>query len=282
MMTPEAPMPPLVGRWATVAGLRVFTRVAEPAGTPHAPPIVYIQGLGMSGRYLEPVAARLLLRHAAHVPDLPGYGYSDKPRRPLNIPELGEALAGYLDAVGAPRAVVLGHSTGALVAAEFAYRYPERTESAILVSPAGDRHNRPLPRGLVQLARDFRHEPLGLARLAIPDYFRFGPLNYVRAFQRMTRYPTVERLSQIRVPFLTLIGTRDPLVSESQMERILRSSTAMDLARHRDAAHAIHFSHTESLARIVDVYLRGEPLHELVEDDWIIAHVENGQRNQDA
>ena len=70
-----------------------------------------------------------------YVPDLPGYGYSEKPRRPLGIPELAEALAGYLDAFGVPRAVVLGNSTGCLVAAEFAYRYPERTERAILVSP---------------------------------------------------------------------------------------------------------------------------------------------------
>ena len=235
----------------------------------------------MSGRYLEPIAVRLASRHATHVPDLPGYGYSDKPRRPLNVPELAEALFGYLDAVEVQRVVVLGHSTGALVAAEFARRYPERTESAILVSPAGDRHNRPLPRGMAQLTSDFLKEPLGLARLAIPDYFRFGPVNYLRAYRRLTRYLTVERLSQISIPFLTVIGMRDPLVSESQLVRILRSSAVMDLVRHPNAAHAIHFSHPESLARIVDVYLRGEPLPEKTDDDRIIPEVENGQRHPD-
>jgi pimeloyl-ACP methyl ester carboxylesterase len=246
----------------------------------NAPPIVHIQGLAMSGRYLEPTAARLASRFATHVPDLPGYGYSDKPRRPLNIPELAEALAGYLDATSVRRAVVLGNSTGALVAAEFAHRYPDRTESAILVSPAGDRHNRPLLRGLVQLARDARHEPFALTRIAISDYVRFGPVNYLRAFQRMTRYPTVERLSQIPVPFLTVIGTRDPLISELRLERILRSTAAMDLVRHHDAAHAINFSHPESLALVVDAYLHGKPLRELAEHDRIIAYVENGRRHQ--
>jgi pimeloyl-ACP methyl ester carboxylesterase len=274
------PTPPLVGNWTTVAGLRVFTRIAEPIETTNAPPIMLVQGLAMSGRYLEPTAVRLASTYATHVPDLPGYGYSDKPRRPLNIPELAEALAGYLDAVRVPRAVILGNSTGALVAAEFARRYPGRTESAILVSPAGDRHNRPLLRGVVQLARDARHEPLGLVRIAIPDYLRFGPVNYLRAFQRMTRYPTVERLSQIPVPFLTVIGTRDPLISESRLERILHSATAMELVCLRDAAHAINFSHPESLARVVDTYLRGEPLRELTADDRNIAYVENGRRQQ--
>jgi len=270
-------MPPLVGRWTSVAGLRIFTRVAEPPETMNVPPIVHIQGLAMSGRYLEPTAARLASRIATHVPDLPGYGYSDKPRRPLNIPELAEALAGYLDATGVPRAVVLGNSTGALVAAEFACRYPERTESAILVSPAGDRYNRPMLRGAVQLALDARHEPLGLILLAIPDYLRFGPVNYMRAFHCVTRYRTVERLSQIPVPFLTIVGSRDPLISKSRLERILRSTAAMDLVRHRDAAHAINFSHPESLARIVEAYLLGEPLHELAEIDRITAQAANEQ-----
>jgi hypothetical protein len=46
---PEAPMPPLVGRWTTVAGLRVYSRVAETAGT-SATPIVHVHGFAISGR----------------------------------------------------------------------------------------------------------------------------------------------------------------------------------------------------------------------------------------
>ena len=136
-------------------------------------------------------------------------------------PSKPRALAGYLDAVGVSRAVVLGNSSGCLVAAEFAHRYPERTERAILVSPAGGRHNRPLGRGLLQLARDGLLEPPSLARIAVPDYVRFGLMNSLQAFRRMARYPTAERLMQVPVPFLAVIGTRDPLISNSQMETIL-------------------------------------------------------------
>jgi pimeloyl-ACP methyl ester carboxylesterase len=267
-------MPPLVGRWTTVAGLRVYSRVAEPSET-SGPPIVHIHGFAISGRYLEPTAARLATYYPTYVPDLPGHGYSEKPRRPLGIPEQAEALAGYLDAVGVPRAVVLGNSTGCLVAAEFAHRFPERTESAVLVSPAGGRHNRPFVRGIVQLARDSLREPPSLARIAIPDYVRFGLMNSILAFQGMARYPTVERLSHVPIRFLAVIGTRDPLISESQMERILRSPADLDLVRHVDAAHAINFSHPDTLARIVDAYLRGQPLPALMEVDQIIARVAN-------
>ena len=275
---PEAPIPPLVGRWTTVEGLRVYHRVAEMSET-SATPIVHVHGFAISGRYLEPTAARLASHYPTYVPDLPGHGYSEKPRRPLGIPEQAEALAGYLDAVGVPRAVVLGNSTGCLVAAEFAHRYPDRTERAILVSPAGGRHNRPLGRGLLQLARDGLREPRALARIAVPDYVRFGLVNSLQAFHRMTRYPTVERLMHLPVPFLAVIGTRDPLISDSQIESVFRSPADMDLVRHVDAAHAINFSHPESLARIVDAYLSGEPLTELMVDDQVIACTENEQKN---
>ena len=63
------------------------------------------------------------------------------------------------------------------------------------------------------------------------------------------------------------------------MESILDSPADIDLVRHVDAAHAINFSHPEALARIVDAYLRGQPLTELMVDDQIIAHTENELRN---
>lgn len=254
--------------------MRVFSRVCDTATETGAPPIVHVHGFAISGRYLEPTAILLAERYPTFIPDLPGHGSSEKPRRPLDIPELAEALAGYLDAVSVPRAVILGNSTGCLVAAEFAHRFPERTLCAVLVSPAGGRHNRPLPRGVIQLARDGLREPPSLARIAIPDYVRFGLVNSVRAFRGMIRYPTVERLSHIPVPFLAVVGSRDPLVSERQMTRILRSPAAMDLVCHIDAAHAINFSHPAALALIIDAYLRGQPLRELTEGDRVIAYID--------
>ena len=256
-----------------MGGLRVFSRVCETAGEA-ATPIVHVHGFAISGRYLEPTAILLTDRYPTYIPDLPGHGYSEKPRRPFGIPELADALAGYLDSVDVPRAVVLGNSTGCLVAAEFAHRYPERTERAILVSPAGGRHNRPLARGVLQLARDGLREPPSLAAIAIPDYVRYGLFNSLRAFQGMIRYPTAERLSHVPVPFLTIIGSRDPLVSEQQMTRLLRSPAEMHLMCHFDAAHAINFSHPEALARIIDGYLQGEPVRELSETNDVFAYVD--------
>jgi pimeloyl-ACP methyl ester carboxylesterase len=68
--------------------------------------------------------------------DLPGFGYSDPPRR--------GSLAGYardvavgLDALGVERFAVVGHSLGGAVAAALTELMPERIEALVLLAPAG-------------------------------------------------------------------------------------------------------------------------------------------------
>ena len=141
-----------------------------------------------------------------------------------------------------PLAVILGNSSGCRVAAEFAHRYPDRTERAVLVSPAGGRDNRPLLRGVMQLARDGLREPPSLARIAVPDYVRFGLKNSIQAFRHMTRYPHF-RAAPRMFPYhswqSSACGTRSS--PSRKWSRILQSPADVDVVRHVDAAHAINF-----------------------------------------
>jgi pimeloyl-ACP methyl ester carboxylesterase len=252
-----APPAAFADHWSHVDGLRLFSRVCTTAQTVDTPPIVHVHGFAISGRYLEPTAIRLAARYPTYIPDLPGYGRSQKPARPFGIPRLAEALAGYLDAMELPRVVLVANSSGCLVAAELAHLRPERVERAVLVSPAGGRHNQPLPRGVLQLARDALREPVALTGIAVPDYLRFGPVNTLRAFHAMTRFPTRERLTGLPVPYVVVVGTRDPLVSRRRVAAIARSAPNIDDVYDVDAAHAINFSQPETLARIIDAYLHG-------------------------
>jgi predicted TIM-barrel fold metal-dependent hydrolase len=74
-------------RFETVAGIRGHARVG---GT--GPPIVLVHGLAVSSLYFVPLARRLTRRYAVLAPDLPGYGRSATPPRPLGIAELADAL----------------------------------------------------------------------------------------------------------------------------------------------------------------------------------------------
>ena len=85
----------LSSRRLDVSGLRVHIRVGG-AGTP----VVLLHGYGVSGSYMVPLARSLAPSFSVFVPDLPGFGRSEQPRKPLSIGELASALADLLDVVG--------------------------------------------------------------------------------------------------------------------------------------------------------------------------------------
>ena len=75
-----------------------------------------VHGVAVSSRYLVPLAEHLAPRARVYVPDLPGYGLSDRPAgRDLTVPELADALLGWMDRVGLDRPHLLGNSFGCQV-----------------------------------------------------------------------------------------------------------------------------------------------------------------------
>jgi pimeloyl-ACP methyl ester carboxylesterase len=222
-------------------------------------PILHLHGFGISGSYLMPTARRLVDRAQNVVPDLPGYGRSQGPRRPLTISALAEASVRILDALQIERAVLVGNSMGCPVGIEMANSYPDRVDRLVLVSPAGGLHNQPLRRALGQLATDGLRESPRMAVTAVPDYLRFGPINSLRLFSAMTRYAALDRLHAHHAPTLVVAGDRDPLLPGRT--RIV--TVAGELPSHttvvviEGAAHAINFSHPGELAHVISSWLDG-------------------------
>jgi pimeloyl-ACP methyl ester carboxylesterase len=88
-------------------------------------PILWLHGLGESGLCFERVLAHPGLSGWRHlVPDLPGYGRSAWPSRPVALPDLASRLAGWLHARGEPPVVVVGHSMGGVLGLLMADRHP--------------------------------------------------------------------------------------------------------------------------------------------------------------
>jgi pimeloyl-ACP methyl ester carboxylesterase len=250
----------LEDHWTIVDGLPLFFRAAKDAAPAGTTPIVHVHGFGISGKYLVPTAERLAAYYPTFVPDLPGYGRSLKPKRTLSIPELGDAVVAFLDAVGVERAVLLGNSMGCLITIEVAHSHPDRIDRAILVSPAGGPHNQPIYRGLPQLAHDGLRETPRMLPIAVPDYVRFGPVSSLRLFHAMTRYPTIERALALELPTLVVVGVRDPLISKERMQQLAEQNPNLTLVFHNGAAHAINFSHPQALAGVVRSWLEGQPI----------------------
>jgi pimeloyl-ACP methyl ester carboxylesterase len=58
--------------------------------------------------------------------DLPGHGNSWRPQQPPSIPDYARSIVATLDALGLAQVDVVGHHTGALVAAQVAVDFPQR------------------------------------------------------------------------------------------------------------------------------------------------------------
>ena len=81
----------------------------------------------------EPLAAR----YRVYALDLPGHGTSAKDVGDGSTGVLAGAVLGVLDAIGAPRAHLVGHSLGGAVAVAATARDPARIASLTLIAPSG-------------------------------------------------------------------------------------------------------------------------------------------------
>ncbi len=240
-----------------VEGHSVFVR--RSADVADALPIVHVHGFAISGSYLLPTARLLAARATNVVPDLPGYGRSPRWDYTLGIPALAHALLDILDALGLERVVLVGNSMGCPVSLEVAHLQPARVDRLVLVSPAGGVHNQGLSRAIRQLAMDGPRESRQMARVAVPDYLRFGPINTFNLFSELTRFPSLERIISAQVPTLAVVGSRDPLMPPPhrvrEVGRLAGRHTTVALIE--GAAHAINFSHPGELAHVISSWLDG-------------------------
>ena len=103
---------------------------------PKHPAIVLIHGAGMD-HTVWTLQARYFAHHGRSVlaVDLPGHGRSEGPA-PASIEGYATWIAALIDAAGAERAALVGHSMGALIALETAAREPRKVRVLALLGVA--------------------------------------------------------------------------------------------------------------------------------------------------
>ncbi len=134
LLRPVQPHPrtPRVHR-REVDGLESFYVEAGPRG---APPVVLLHGLGATGASFLPTLWDLSRDHHVFAVDLPGFGETAKPVRPLHAAYMARWTVAFLDAVGLKRATLVGNSMGGRAALEVGLRSPERADALVLLAPS--------------------------------------------------------------------------------------------------------------------------------------------------
>jgi 2-hydroxy-6-oxonona-2,4-dienedioate hydrolase len=241
--------------WAEVGGLRMHARVAARPPTPDAPRIVFVHGIGVSGRYLMPTAMRLANEFRVYVPDLPGFGLSAKPASVLDVPALADALAAWMRAMKLTSAALLGNSFGCQVIAEVGVRHPALISRAVLQGPTIDPRARTVPRQLLRWAVNSPFEPrpawISLGSVVRQDYRDAGVRRVIATFRHALRDRIEDKLPHLDVPTLVVRGARDPIAPQRWAEEAARLLPQGRLVVVPGAAHTMNFTSPDALARVV-------------------------------
>jgi len=160
---------------------------------PSLPTVVFVHGAAFDHSVWQ-WQSRYFAHHGfnALAVDLPGHGRSPGAIR-TTIEAWADWLIGLLDAGGAERASLVGHSMGSLITLEAALRFPKRVEKLVLVGAAS-----PMPVGqaFMNAARD--EPPVALDMEAVWGHSRNS------------------QLAQSAIPGMTLLGASRSLNGRSR------------------------------------------------------------------
>lgn len=194
---------------------------------PHAgtePAYVLIHGIGVSHRYLTRLHTVLSASGVTYSLDLPGFGGTPKPGRPLSVADYGAFIADALAARGITSYVLVGHSMGVQFAIEAALYAPDRAAQLVLMGPVVDSRHKNVARQSLALFLDgLLAESPTSNWVVFMDYVRCGPRWYLNELPVMMAYPTEKRLAAVDVPVLVLRGARDRVAGPDWSQRLARA-----------------------------------------------------------
>lgn len=101
------------------------------------PPVLLLHGLGGSADRWTKVIPYLSRKYRLIIPDIIGFGYSDKPHVEYTIDFFIKFIKKFLNILNISDVNIIGSSFGGLLALEYAIKYEEEIKKLTLVAPAG-------------------------------------------------------------------------------------------------------------------------------------------------
>jgi pimeloyl-ACP methyl ester carboxylesterase len=200
-------------------------------GPPDGKTLILLHGIGASAERWSPVIPSLSKYFHLIIPDIIGFGYSDKPVVEYTMDFFIDFFRSFLDNLSISKASIIGSSFGGHVATEFAIRFNYMVEKLVLVSPAGmmktstptlDRYIMaalyPVYEHVYEAFREMAYESDAVNEQIVMDFVnRMRLTNAKYAFMSTVlgiRYaPKLNgRLSKIMAPTLLMWGEHDRMI----------------------------------------------------------------------
>jgi pimeloyl-ACP methyl ester carboxylesterase len=230
--------------------VRISYMDVAPVGTPNGHTVVLFHGMNFAGFYFGgPIDVFRKQGFRVVVPDQIGFGRSSKPIIPYNFHDMALNTRRILQHLNIPKAMIVGHSMGGMLAARFATQYPDIAERVVIYNPIGltdPRYERPwtsvdeaYPRTLAStyqtirasLLRYVSHNPSAWT----PEFEKFARVRYawtlsadwpryamVQSLLSQITYldPVIDDWAHIKAPTLVFGGAEDSLAGPVFKERM--------------------------------------------------------------
>lgn len=164
---------------------RSFHLFYKEMGTPENPPLVLLHnpGIGASAYEMRHIMAKLAEQYHIYAPDLPGFGFSDRPHLNYSVETYTAFCHDFLTEIVLRPATLLASGISCSYAVEVAEQFPATCERLVLISP-------------VTLSRTAQPSPAFSTLLRVPP---FGLMLYALCSTRgALRWLLVQRNPQYR------------------------------------------------------------------------------------
>lgn len=193
--------------------------------------LVLLHGIGASAERWTSVFPRLSETFEVIIPDIVGFGYSDKPTVEYTMDFFVGFLDSFMRALHIKQASFVGWSFGGYLATEYAMKFPSKVNKLILVSPAGTmRTSTQTLDEYIMAALYPTYENVAKAFSHMTSNSDVMPESTIRDFINRMRLPNAKyafmstllgirdspnlkgRLSKINVPTLCIWGENDHMI----------------------------------------------------------------------
>ena len=238
-----------------------YLRIGDGAG----PAVVFIHGFGgdlNNWLFNQPALAE---NHTTYALDLPGHGGSTKEVGDGDVGAMVAAVCDFLQAVGVPKAHLVGHSLGGAVSLDLALNHPDLVASVTALAPAGlgPEISMDYIDGFIAASRGRKlkgvlemlvHDPELVTSDMVEDVLKYKRLDGVDAALNKVAGASFaggqqalqlnDRLGELEVPVQVIWGREDRIVPAAHGEGLPAAIkvTVLD--------HAGHLVHMEKAAEV--------------------------------
>lgn len=243
-------------------------------GDPEGQSIVFLHAYADSWFSYSRALPLLSREYRAIVPDQRGHGDSDKPESGYTADDYAADVAAFMEAVGVERAVLVGDSSGGLIAQRVALDYPHRASHLVLIGAPTTLVNneavmewREMVRSLEDpIPREFVEGLLvGMIHVSAPEEFLEKvvseslkvPARVWRDYWDGVVLATDDtaRLGGIEAPTLILWGEEDALLPREEQEWRAAEIPDSALLVYPNTGHLAHWARPEWVARDLESFL---------------------------